>query len=292
MKILIISGGNASERKISLISAGEVKKALEKNSHSVAIFDFRKGYPTLKKLLPKLDIVFPVLHGEEGEGGGLQKFLTQEGKPYVGGNYEGFKEGWYKISFKKFCDREGITTASWKEITSEADIVKFGLPCVVKSSNGGSSLEVFILNDARDLKNNSFQRLLRSSTPLLAEKLLSGIEITVGVLNNQVLPVIEIVPPEGEWFDYQNKYSGDTQEIIDAPSLPPTIKRQAQEIALKIHKKLKLGSLSRTDFIVVDRIPYALEVNTIPGFTSGSLFPKAAGMSFEQLVEKLIQLTS
>lgn len=291
MKVLIISGGDASEREISLLSAKEVKKALEKNGHTVKTFDFRRGYPNLKNLLPKFDVAFPVLHGEEGEGGNLQKFLSQQKIPYVGGNHRGFREGWYKIPFKEFCTKENIPTAQWKKVKSKDEIEKFGFPCVVKSSNGGSSLEVFILNNKRDLKDSHFQKLLKSDAQLFAEKLLSGTEITVGVLGDQVLPVIEIVPPENEWFNYKNKYSGETQELLDALSLNEDIKKKAQEIALKIHRKLQLGSLSRTDFIVMDNTPYTLEVNTIPGFTLDSLFPKAAGLSFEDLVEKLVQFS-
>lgn len=291
MKILIITGGLTSERKISLISAREVRNALEKNGHNVHVFDFRKGYQLLKKLLPKFDIVFPVLHGEEGEGGSLQKFLSKEAKPYVGGNHQGFQEGWYKIPFKKFCEKENIPTAPWKIVKNPDHILHFGFPSVLKASSGGSSNEVTILKSEKDLKGKLCKSLMQSGKPLFIERFLQGIEITVGILRDRVLPVIEIKTPDGEWFDYKNKYSGETQEILDAPSLPLNVKKQAQEIALKIHRRLQLGSLSRTDFIVVDSTPYALEVNTIPGFTSGSLFPKAAGLSFENLVEKLVQLS-
>ena len=135
---------------------------------------------------------------------------------------------------------------------------------------------------------------LHAGLPLFVEKFLPGIEITVGILDNKALPVIEIVPAGGEWFDFESKYSDQTQEIPDAPSLTPKIRKVAQKIALLIHQKLQLGPYSRIDFIVSNNVPFILEVNTIPGLTPHSSFPKAAQaarMTFEQLVEKLVQLS-
>lgn len=303
MNVLIISGGNSSERKISFLSAKEVKTALEVNKHKVKIFDLKKGVKELVELIKSSDIVFPVIHGEEGEGGALQKLLANSGKPFVGGDYKGFRKGWYKIPFKQFCDREKIVTAPWKIIKNESDIISFGFPCVLKTSNGGSSKEVIILHSIEHLKRKPTQKLLSSQNPLMVEKYLEGVEVTVGILDNKALPVIEIVPPQGEWFDYKNKYSGKVQEIPHAPSLDKPTKKLLQDTALKIHKSLNLGHYSRIDFIVADScfhlgggklIPYVLEVNTIPGLTPESLFPKAAkaaGIKFENLIEKLIHIS-
>lgn len=293
MRILIVTGGSTSERKISLMSAAQVKKGLEETGHIVKLFDLRKGHKELKKLAKDFDVSFPVLHGEEGEGGNLQKFLSTLGKPFVGGDPKGFKNGWFKIPFKKFCDQNKILTAPWKKIKNEKDILKFGFPAVLKSSNGGSSREVAILKSAKDLRNTQCQKLLKSNLELFVEMFLPGTEVTVGILNNQALPVIEIVPPANSWFDYKNKYSGATQEIPDAPSLDENLKKIVQKIALQIHQSFDLGHYSRIDFIIYDKKPYVLEVNTIPGLTSQSLFPKAAqavGISFPQLLDKMIRV--
>lgn len=302
MKILIISGGTSSEREISLLSAKAVREALEINEHQVQVFDFKQGYTELKKAVPEFDVIFPVLHGEEGEGGGLQKFLHDSGKPYVGGDPAGFQEGWFKLPFKKYCDKNNIPTASWKEVKIADDIIRFGFPSVLKASNGGSSKEVVILKSAEDLKKDEAAQLLTSGTEVFVEKFLPGVETTVGILNGRALPVIEIKPPEGKWFDYQNKYSGKTQEIPHAPSLDDVTRQKAQQTALKIHQSLKLGPYSRIDFIITSSnshsssgkpTSFALEVNTIPGLTSQSLFPKAAqatGISFEDLVQILVEL--
>lgn len=292
MKVLLITGGTSSERRVSLMSAKQVKEGLEKAGFRTELFDLKKGYPALKKLLTNFDIAFPVLHGEEGEGGSLQEFLTESKKRYVGGDPQGFHEGWFKIPFKRFCDKNKIVTSPWKAVKNLEEIKSFGFPAVLKSTNGGSSKEVVILKSAADLKKKSCQDLINSGLELFIEKYLTGIEATVGILGNKALPVIEIVPPKGSWFNYKNKYSGKTKEIVGAPSLSENMKKGLQKIAQAIHQKLKLGPYSRIDFIVADNIPYVLEINTIPGLTSQSLFPKAAkaaGFPFPKLLDKIVK---
>ncbi len=291
MKVLIITGGTTSERNISLISARQVKKGLEKAKYRVGLFDLKKGFSALRKLLPEFDVFFPILHGEEGEGGSLQEFLKVSKARYVGGDPNGFQEGWFKISFKRFCERNKILTSPWKVVKNLGEIKSFGFPAVLKSSSGGSSKEVVILKSPNDIKKKSCLELISSRFDLFIEKYLPGTEATVSILGNKALPVIEIIPPKGSWFSFRNKYSGATKEIIGAPSLSENMKKRLQKIALTIHQKLKLGPYSRIDFMVSDKIPYCLEVNTIPGLTSKSLFPKAAkaaGISFKQLVVKIV----
>lgn len=293
MKILVITGGNSSERKISLISAREVKKALIKNGHKVIIFDLKKGYISLKNLSRNFDVLFPVLHGEEGEGGILQQALSKLNKPVVGTkNYKGMKKAWYKIPFKKFCDKNKIKTAKWKIVSNEKDVLKFGLPSVLKTSSGGSSREVVILKSAADLKKNNFKKIMKLNLPTFVEEYKKGIEVTCGILNGGALPLLEIVPPKGSWFNYKNKYDNSTKEIPFAPSLSKDMQKNVQNLALKIFKSFDLGSYCRIDFIVADNIPYVLELNTIPGMTPGSLLPKqakAAGISFGQMLEILMK---
>ena len=150
-----------------------------------------------------------------------------------------------------------------------------------------------ILKSAKDLKSKLCKYLLNSGLDLFIEKFLLGTEVTVAILDNKALPVIEIVPPKGNWFDFKNKYSGQTKEIPNAPSLDETTKKLVQKISLQIHQKLNLGPYSRIDFIVSEKIPYVLEVNTIPGLTSQSLFPKAAkaaGITFPEVLDKIIRI--
>lgn len=291
MKVLIITGGDSSERNISLTSAAGVEKALQKNGFVVEVFDLRKGLESLRSTIKNYDVIFPVLHGEEGEGGDLQKFLQKQNIRFVGGSWKGFKKGWYKIPFKNFCRKENILTPEWRVVKSNNDILKFGFPCVLKTSNGGSSREVAILNSEKDLGKQIVHSILESNQRLFVEKFIKGIEVTAGIFNNKSLPLIEIIPPPGKWFDYKNKYSGATREIIDAPSLNLKVRKKVQQIALKIHKNLNLGQYSRIDFIVSQSLPFVLDVNTIPGLTSKSLFPKEAkaiGLDFPKLVKLLV----
>lgn len=301
MTVLIVTGGNTSEREISLTSSSEVKKALEVNGHQVEVLDLIEGRETLKNKAQRHHVLFPVLHGKEGEDGTLYKFLKYLGKPFVGADCKGTKTAFHKILFKKFCRKNNIPTAPWKTVIShhkginiKRQITKFDYPCVLKAACGGSSKEVAVLKSEEDLSSKHIKDILLLKDDLFVEKFLSGVEITVGVLNNYALPVIEIIPPPGRWFDYENKYSGKTQELIYAPSVDEKVREKAQSIALIIHQQLQLGPYSRTDFIIENQIPTVLETNSPSGvgFTPQSLFPKAAqaaGISFNQLVESLIK---
>ncbi|MBI4097554.1 MAG: ATP-grasp domain-containing protein [Candidatus Levybacteria bacterium] len=292
MKVLLITGGDSSERAVSLKSASNVKSALEENGHEVLLYDLRQGYEGIKKTALQFDVLFPVLHGEEGEGGLLHEFLSKINKPIVGTrNYKGLREAWYKIPFKKYCDKNGIPTSSWKIVKTKKDILDFGFPCVLKASNGGSSREIAIIKSESDLENNDVKQILSSGAQLYAEKFVKGPEITVGVLNDKALPVLEIIPA-GSWFDYESKYSPQTKEVPFAPSVPENLQKQAQDIALKIHRSFNLGTYSRTDFMTTKENVYVLEINTIPGLTSESLMPKAAkaaGLSFNEFLEVLLK---
>ena len=286
MKILIITGGDSSERKISLISAHAVKEALRTNGHDVVKFDFRRGYGELRKIIAGFDIIFPVMHGKEGEDGTLYRFLRS--------TKNGAKMAFDKILFKKYCDKHHIHTADWRIIKTKNDILQFGFPCVLKATFGGSSHEVALLYSSKDLSVSRVKNILKSPDSCFVERFIEGPEITIGVVLGKVLPVVEIIPPKGAWFDYRNKYSGASREVPFAPSVNRNIQRQAQKIALDMHRAFKLGSYSRTDIIVKDGIPYILEINTPGGvgLTPESLLPKAAkalGISFEQLVEKMLR---
>ena len=141
------------------------------------------------------------------------------------------------------------------------------------------------------MKNSAVKKLISSNRPLFVESYIPGIDITAGILDNDSLPLVEISLPKDKWFDYKNKYSGISKETPNAPSLNPNTRILIRSIASTIHNLLKLGQYSRIDFRVAFDKPYALEVNTIPGFTPTSSFPlaaKIAGLSFRKLVEKLV----
>ena len=295
MNILVITGGLSSERKISFMSARNVALGLKQNGYKVKLYDLKLGYAKISSLIKDFDVIFPVLHGEEGEGGKLHKFLVKFNKPIVGSsNFKGFRNSWFKVSFKKFCDRNNILTPKWKVVKNQVQVRKFGFPLVLKSSSGGSSREVLIIKSAKDFKVNLLKRLLRPSMPVFAEKFMQGTEITVGILDNKALPIIKIVPPIGEWFSYKNKYSSQTKEIVDPMDINQSTKQKLQKIALDIHQKFNLGSYSRIDFILSNKTPFVLEVNTIPGLTKESLLPKMAkakGIEFKDFVNLLVKMS-
>lgn len=291
MKILIVTGGDNDEREISFLSANNVRDSLLKSGHLVDLFDYSLGLEKLSKIINNYDLAFPVLHGIEGEGGDLQKFLEDKNIRFVGSPSVACKNGWDKITFKRFCDKNNILTAKWQSITNEKEII-LPLPYVIKTSNEGSSLNVYLIKNENDLEKVNFEKLFKTNRELLVEKFISGIEVTVGILKNDVLPPIEIVPPIGEMFDYNNKYNGKTQEIPNAPSLNELQKNKVMKIAHKIHFDLGCRDFSRIDFIVSNNDIFVLEINTIPGLTRESLFPKAAksvGLNFDDLINELIK---
>jgi|SRR5579872_888898 len=294
MRILIITGGSSSERAISLISAKAVKKALLANGYQVDTFDFKKGYLQLHRTLPKYDLIFPVMHGKEGEDGKLYKFLSSSGKPFIGADPKGARVAFNKIIFKKYCKKLNIRTPNWRPIRKIKDIINFGFPCVLKGAFGGSSHEIALLYSRQDLKAARTKKIFNSDNNFFIEKMVQGTEITVGVLYDRALPVLEIVPPDGAWFDYKNKYSGKTKEIPFAPSVNKKLQHAAQKLAVRLHKGLGLGDYSRTDMIVDGEKLYVLELNTPGGvgLTPTSLFPKAAkaaNISFKGLINRLVQ---
>jgi D-alanine-D-alanine ligase len=292
MNVLLITGGNSSERKISLISSQSVNKALLENGHKVELYDLRKGYTPLMEISKDHDVLFPILHGEEGEGGKLHKYLNKINKPIVGTrNFKGLRKAWYKISFKKYCDKRNVPTSPWKVVKNKSEVERFGFPSVLKDSSGGSSREVIILKSKSDLNKAGVIKILGSGRAFI-EKYISGTEITVGIFDNKALPVLEIKPEKNSWFNYKSKYDGTTQEIPFAPSVDKKTQIAAQITALKIHNDFNLGTYSRSDFIVFKDTIFALEVNIIPGLTSESLIPKAAkaaGISFNEFLETLLR---
>jgi D-alanine-D-alanine ligase len=304
--ILVITGGSSSERRISFMSAKEVSKSLRSQGYKVKLFDLKEGLSKLTTIVEGFDVIFPVIHGEEGEGGELQKFLQKLDKPFIGGDWRSFKKGWYKIPFKRWCDQNNVLTPKWRSFpmlptwstpdvaNHRKEILKFGIPCVLKTSNGGSSREVAVLKSKTDLNSYKVRRILSLNTPTLVEEYLPGIEITVGILGDTALSVVEIRPPEGEWFDYHNKYWGKTQELIDAPSLTEKQRKEIRDLTVRIHRELNLGHYSRIDFMFHEGKFYAIDVNTIPGLTPGSLLPKCAqgaGLTYNQLIQRLVDLS-
>lgn len=293
MKILVLAGGNSPEREVSRRSAEAVVRALHDTGAQILEQDPVNGLAILDELGPQ-DEVFPILHGIGGEDGIIQSELEKRGLRYLGTNSQNSR-----TCFDKHMTRQALQKASLPiakgELVTRASYAKstfLNNPYVVKSVNGGSSLGTAIVREPRQLTSQELDQVFAYSKEAVIEELVNGIEITVPILDNSALPIIEIQPPDTEDFDYENKYNGKTRELCPPASVDATLQKKAQNLAEKAHKALGARHLSRVDMIVRPNGDIIiLEINTIPGMTDQSLYPKSAqvaGISFPELVKKFV----
>jgi D-alanine-D-alanine ligase len=294
MKILVLLGGVSNEREVSLRSGRAVADALKANHHEVFEYDPQQGVAGLAGFAGKVDCVFPILHGRGGEDGTIQAELENLGFKYLGSNSQVSKLCFEKSEFKKILNKLSISTPE-SELVTRLSIGSSKLlrsPYVLKPLNGGSSLDAFII---RNPESRTYDpRIFDHYELMLLEQLIDGTEITVPVIGSSALPVIEIIPPQNQEFDYENKYNGDTQELCPPQHVDAAKQEEAQRLTETIHAHIGARHLSRTDMII-DREGkiWVLELNTIPGLTEQSLFPKAsaqAGISMQQLVQKFVDM--
>ena len=242
------------------------------------------------------DIVFMALHGENGENGKIQAAFDLFGIRYTGTGYLGSALAMNKGMAKQLFLENGIPTprgTSLKRGEDAAKIETCGIhfPCVVKPCSGGSSIGVSIVHDKAEYEQ-ALKEAFRWENELVIEEYVKGREFSVGVIDFQALPIIEIAPVEG-FYDYKNKYkAGSTVETCPA-ELSEQITKEMQGYAEKVAEVLGLNTYSRTDFLLdaEDHI-FCLEANTLPGMTPTSLLPqeaKVTGVDFNQLCEKLIE---
>ena len=297
MNVLVIYGGDSSERDISLMSGANVGEALKEAGHTVSYFDPAAGLFTLSKALKGIDVVFPILHGKGGEDGVIQHALELENVPYVGSGSEvsaACFDKWRTIQIAK-----QITFPETELVSRETihDSVLLKKPYVIKPRAEGSSVDTFIVHDPKDFDISKLDEVFdKYDDELLIEECIAGQEITVPVLGDIALPVVEIIPPEGKEFDFTNKYNGATTENCPPLFVAKDLQKQAQAIALTLHNTMKCRHFSRTDMIIDTKGQiYVLEINTLPGMTKESLFPraaKAAGMSAPELMDRLVTLAT
>lgn len=252
--------------------------------------------PNVIELCRMADIVFMALHGENGENGKIQAAFDLFGIRYTGTGYLGSALAMNKGMAKQLFLENGIPTprgTSLKRGEDAAKIENCGIhfPCVVKPCSGGSSIGVSIVHDKAEYEQ-ALKEAFRWENDLVIEEYVKGREFSVGVIDFQALPIIEIAPVEG-FYDYKNKYkAGSTVETCPA-ELSEQITKEMQGYAEKVAEVLGLNTYSRTDFLLdaEDHI-FCLEANTLPGMTPTSLLPqeaKVTGVDFNQLCEKLIE---
>lgn len=276
---------------------------IEKTNHKKRIKGEKTLLPggqrlPLKFIAEKPDVVFIAMHGPFGEDGTIQGMLELAGIPYTGAGVLASALGMDKPMFRKVVRAEGIPTPEYlvfKKDQDEREIWrKFAPPVVVKPSSQGSSVGVSIVRHKKDL-GKALKKAFVYGPRLLIDEYLPGIEVTCGVLGNEnpiALPVVEIIPKR-EFFDYQAKYDrGMCEEIVPA-RISKKLTKQVQDLAIRVYKAIDCRGFGRVDMIICRSKPYVLEINTIPGLTPVSLFPKeavAAGISYPQLLDRLIEL--
>lgn len=253
--------------------------------------------PRVLEVCAGADMVFLGLHGECGEDGRVQAAFDLLGIPYTGAGYLSSGMAMNKAVTKRFMESAGVRTAPWRELTyTRGDIPRLvqelPVPCAVKIINGGSSLGV-ALPDTREELEAALRDTLRYGGHVIVEKKLFGRDIAVGVLGNDYLPPVEIIPRSGAYFDYAAKYQeGGSLEICPAPVTKQQW-RTMGEATLRLHRALGLTAYSRADFILDgDGRPWCLEINTLPGMTPASLLPKeaaAAGMDYDALCQEILE---
>jgi D-alanine-D-alanine ligase len=293
--VIILTGGNSSEREICLRSGTAIQNALIDLGHKVKMIDYNDDIEDYKNELVEADVVIPALHGKGGEDGTLQAKLESLDVCFVGSNSVSSALCMDKWQYKLHIKNE-ILTADGELFDMESlwNSKFINKPFVIKPNDGGSSIDTFIVKDIEKIDREKISEAFSRNDQMLIEELISGIEITAGVLGNKSLPIVEIIPPADSEFDYENKYNGKTKELCPPANISIQDQEKAQNIALKTHQLCGCRDLSRTDMIVTPTGKiYVIETNTFPGMTDQSLFPKEAavdGIQWNDLVEQLIDM--
>ncbi len=303
MRVGVLMGGWSPERKISLLSGGNVVEGLRASGLNATVFMLGpedKNERRLEKrlLAANFDVVFIALHGGFGEDGSLQALLDRMEIPYTGSGALACGLAMHKGCSKLVFEANGIPTAPWQAIYATASRkdwmkeIKIAAPLVVKPADTGSAIGVTIVRDRKELGKAVCLALKFSSWAIL-EKFIPGIEVTVTVLGGKALPVIEIVP-KNEFYDFDAKYTPGHSEHLIPARIKKKQERKVKKYAILAGKSMGCSDYYRVDFIVPENgEPQILEVNTAPGMTSTSLVPdaaKAAGISFPRLLSTLTRM--
>jgi D-alanine-D-alanine ligase len=327
-RITVITGGSTPERNVALGGAGLVASALRQRDHEVVVVDTASGAlsrgdeatlldpavalaaPSEEQLeavrsredlaglvatgeVAEADLIFPVLHGRQGEGGQFQALLELADVPFAGSGSVGSLLAMDKDVSKRLFRDASIPTPAWRLWPAdEGEIEALGLPLVVKPSRVGSTIGLTVVYRLERLAE-AVDLALRYDREVLLESFVDGRELTVGILGGEALAVGEILP-EHEIFDYECKYRPGMCEEVFPAAISPEVEERAKQLAVQVHRTLKLRDFSRVDFRVdAEERLYCLEANTLPGMTPTSLLPQsaaAAGLPFEQLCQTICEL--
>lgn len=301
LKIGVLFGGKSAEYEISVISAQNVIKALDKDKYQVAPIKISRDGKFDFKALKKFDLIFPVLHGPYGEDGSVQGLLKLSGVPFVGASVLGSAVGMDKDIMKRLLREAGIPIGKFitlhnGEKASFQDVTRsLGMPMFVKPANMGSSVGVSKVKSERGFKN-AIKEAFKFDTKIIIEEFIDGREIECAVLGNEH-PIASIpgeIIANQEFYSYNAKYV-DEGYVIEIPAkLNKETTKLVQETAIKVFKVLNCEGMGRVDsFVKKNGEIFVNEINTIPGFTNISMYPKlweASGIPQSKLLDRLIDL--
>lgn len=338
--VVILMGGASSEREVSLVTGRSVMEAIDtaryraralevgamgRNASSLRAsvgggsrlgiglqdepsIEGPDAFSLARELLSggsAPDVVFIAMHGRYGEDGAVQGMLETLGIPYTGSGVLASALAMDKVATKRLLQSEGLPTPAWCVVDATSPEIPdvgetIGFPVIVKPNREGSTIGVTLVN-TQDEVAQAVEEALRHDNSALIEKFVTGMEITVGILEEHTLalrqrrpfalPVIEICPKSG-FYDYEAKYTAGLTEKIVPARLDKATTRLVQDMSVRVHGLLGCLGMSRVDLIVTDEGPTILEVNTIPGMTPTSLLPRAAaavGISFTELISRIIE---
>lgn len=303
MRVAVLKGGRSLERAVSLRSGARVEDALERLGHDVLPLD--AGQDLVGRLIDERpDVAFIAMHGLGGEDGTPQELLEILDIPYTGPGVAACARCMDKVLTKYELRDAGVPTPGWFAFNETAfrelgagDALgqieeRLGFPVVVKPSRGGSALGVKFAGEAGEVPQTLIAAFSYDDRVLL-ESFVDGRELAVSVLGDEPLPVVEAIPSAGNPYDFEARYEIGRTEFVCPANLDPSDAEAVTGTALAAYRALGCSGFSRVDLILGPDGPQVLEVNAIPGLTDTSLLPQAAeaaGMSFEDLVERILRL--
>lgn len=292
-KVGVLLGGTSSEAAVSVRSGKAVAAALRSRGFDVVEIG-EDGDVACGLEKQTVDIVFVVLHGAFGEDGQVQELLEKMAIPYTGSGPEASRIAFDKIAAKRIWAEHGIISPDFEVVSADdfsgAHETKLEFPLAVKPAREGSSFGFSKVKNNEEL-NRAIAAALKYDGHVLVETFISGLELTVGIVCGQSLPVIHIVPKDG-CYDYEHKYTKGMTEYICPADISDESAASLRSIAIKANDLIGCRDMARADFILTSEgKAYILEINTVPGFTETSLLPKAAaadGVDFETLCERIL----
>ena len=292
-KIAVIFGGESQEKKVSTHTGLSVIEAM-KGYYRVIPINLGNDYSKLHQKLFDVDLVFNALHGGYGENGEIQKYFDKYNIKYTGSGSDSSKICMDKNKTKLIAKKINIPVLDWDIINLETkyDFNKWKTPFIIKPNDGGSTIGLALITK-KSMINDALKKSFTFTKTLMIEEYCKGKEISVPIIDNNILPAIEI-KSSNLLYDYESKYESDKTDYIIPAGIDSKLLRKISNDALKLYKKLDCRHYARIDFLVKDNKYYMLEINTLPGLTSTSLLPKSAkyiGLNYKNLIKKIVELS-